>query len=216
MPALTKCPDCGLELGQYVETRCPQCGGDFTPRLPVTFGIRLLDLLIAVSGALLVFASIFAFTSYMNSSSRAELYRGAPYHPTTFRVTSVHYEHRITYDAEGGASTQIIAFAMGVVEGQKESMDLLSYIVPRNQKQLEKVFPPGTVVPVYLFPTLEGENRIRRVSGVPTAERYQQQVTWVTNRVLPVVGVLAILTALLVFARLSISRNQRRELMANG
>lgn len=209
MQAPRKCPSCGRDLGAYVETHCPQCGVDLARKPPITIGIRLLDLMLAVCGALFVLAVMFLLSRYMNSSSRAELYGRAPYHATTFRVTSVQYEQRIISGIDGATSSQPIAFAIGIVEGQRESMDLLPYIIPRDQQALMKMFPEGTVIPVYLFPTLRGQNRIQRIGAVPTAEKYQRQVTWTTNRALSAVGMIGILTVLLSLARFSLSRNRR-------
>jgi hypothetical protein len=208
MPAAGKCPRCGFDPGPYAETHCPQCGSNFTPQPPATLGTRLLDVLIAICATVFVFALLYVFTSYMNTSPRAELYDGAPYHATTFRVISVHYERRVVVGAEGVTSTQTIASAAGIVEGQKEWMDLLPYIFPKDQDQLRQAFPEGTVIPVYLFPTLRGENRIQRVGGAPPAEQYQQKVAWITNRALPVAAALGMLTALLTFMRVSLSRNR--------
>jgi hypothetical protein len=204
MPAERKCPRCGFEPGPYSETHCPQCGSDFTPTPPVTLGIRLLDVLIAICGTFFVFALLYVFTTYMNTSPRAELYDGAPYHATTFRVTSVYYS--TWNDGDGMSHKQ--ASAAGIVEGQKEGMDLLPYIFPDDQAQLEQVFPAGTVIPVYLFPTLRGVNRIQRIGGLPPAQRYQQKVSWITNRALPFAGAIGMLTALLGFMRVSLSRNR--------
>ena len=176
------------------------------PKPPVGIGIRVLDLAIAICGTLLLFASMFVFASYMNSSSRAELYDGAPYHAATFRVISVQYTPKIV-GSDIVDSTGPTASAVGIVEGQREAMDLLPYIVPRDQYDLMERFPKGTVIPVYLFPTLRGQNRIQRI-GTPAAERYQQQVTWTTNRALPVAAGMGMLTALLGLGRFFLSRNR--------
>jgi len=46
MLALSECPNCGLELGDYVETHCPQCGVNLAPKPPISISIRLLDVMI--------------------------------------------------------------------------------------------------------------------------------------------------------------------------
>lgn len=208
MPALSECPSCGLDLGPYVETHCPRCGINLTPKAPITFGIRLLDLLIAICGTLLVFALMFVFSSYMNTSQRADLYRDAPYRATTFRVAEIYYARRIN-GIDGAKYSETIAYAIGTVDGHRESMDLLPYIVPRDQQQLKDMFPDGTVIPVYLFPTLRGLNRIQRIGPVPSAELYQRQVIPVTNHGLPVTGLIGATTALLSLLRFSLSRTTR-------
>ena len=203
MQAPRKCPRCGIDLGSYVETHCPQCGVNLAPKPPITVGIRLLDLMIAICGSLFVLGSLFGFVFYMNSSSREQLYQGAPYHATAFRVTSVQY-HRVS-------AGYTDASAIGIVEGQKESMDLLPYLnrIPQNQSQLMGWVPEGTVIPVYLFPTLRGQSRIQLIHAVPTKEWYRGRATWASNRALPVVGAIGILAALLSLARFFRFANRR-------
>ncbi len=211
MQAPIKCPRCGLDLGAYVETHCPQCGVNLAPKPPLTAGIWLLNLTVAICGTLLVLASVFVFAFYMNSSSHAHLYEGAPYHATTFRVTSVQYTRSASARIDGSTSLDITASAIGIVEGQKEAMDLLPYLngIPREQDELMERVPEGTVIPVYLFPTLRGQNRIQLIHAVPTEEWYRERATWASNRALPVVGVIGILTALLSLARFFLSSNRR-------
>jgi len=207
----SKCAICGLDLGSYVETHCPQCGANLAPKPPLTAGIRLLDLTIAVGGTLFVLGSLFGFVFYANSSSRAQLYKGAPYYATTFRVTSVQFYEHVS---PGPAYTQ--ATAVGIVDGQKESIDLIPYLdrLPRSQHELRVHVPEGTVIPVYLFPTLEGQNRIQLIRTVPPAQAYRGQATWASNRALPEAGAIGILTALLSLARFSLSRSAQRRLGA--
>jgi hypothetical protein len=206
MHSPTKCPSCRLELGSYVETHCPQCGVSLAPKPPMIVGIRLLDALISFCGILFVFASAWSLGSYHDSSSLTELYAGAPYHATTFRVISVQYTP-YTAGIDGAASTGPSAYAVGIVEGQKETMDLLPYIYPRDRIELIQHFPEGTVIPVYLFPTLAGVNRIQRV-GVPPAEKFQRRTRWVSNLALRLVGGTGMLMALLMLGRVFLSRNR--------
>jgi hypothetical protein len=206
MQSPTKCPNCGLELGPYVETHCPQCGVSLAPKCPTAAGIRVLDVTISLCGVLFFFASVWSLASYHDSSSRAELYAGAPYHATTFRVISVQYTP-LTVGTDLATSTGPFAYAVGMVEGQKETMDLLPYIYPRDQMELIQRFPEGTVIPVYLFPTLDGVNRIQRV-GVPPAEKFQRRATWVSNLALRLLGGIGMLMALLILGRVLLSRNR--------
>ena len=207
------CPTCGfnLGLGPYVETHCPRCGSSLRPKPPMTLGIRLLDLAITAAGTCFVLSSMFVFVFYMNSSSRAELYQGAPYHATAFRVTSIQFSPAVN---TGDGSTNTTAIANGLVEGQKESMDLLPYFitVPRNQDEVTSRFPEGKVIPVYLFPTVRGANRIQPINGIPTAQGYQRQATWASNRAFPVVGLIGLVTALLGLLRFSLWRSAQRQL----
>jgi len=168
-------------------------------------GIWLLNWTIAICGTLFVLTSLWWFPLYMNSSSSAELYEGAPYHAATFRVISVQYSPPTT--GIDGGSTPAIASAVGIVEGQRETMDLLPYVYPQDRAELMQRFPPGMVVPVYLFPTLRGVNRIQPQRGSPP-EKYQRQAAWASNRALPVVGGIGMLTALLGLWRFFISRRR--------
>jgi len=205
MQTPSKCPICGFDLGSYVETHCPRCGRSLAPKPPLTVGTRLLDLMIAACATLFVLGSLFGFVFYMNSSSRAELYQGAPYHAATFRVTSVQY-NRVVFSK----SSYTTAYAIGMAEGREESMNLMTYLsrIPSDQYDLMNMVPEGTVISVYLFPTLQGANRIQPILGVPPAERYQLRTTWATNRALPMAGAMGVLTALLILARCSLSRKR--------
>jgi hypothetical protein len=179
----------------------------------MTVGVWLLGLFIAVGGTLFVLGSFFVFAIYMNASSRERLYQGAPYHATTLRVTSVQYSQAMVSDGEQGAHSETYAYAIGIVEGQRESMDLLSYLntTPRSQSQLTEWVPEGTVIPVYLFPTLSGQNRIQPIHEVPTEEWYHRRAAWASNGAFPVVGAIGILTALLSVARFYLSEIVRAQ-----
>lgn len=215
MQAPTKCPGCGLDLGRYVETHCPQCGVSLAPKPPMTPGLRLLELTIEVCGALFVLGSLFGFAFYMKMSSRAELYEGAPYHATGFRVTSVeYYRVHVPGDGENGGHYETYATAIGIVEGQKESMDLLPYLnaIPRDRYQLMDWVPEGTVIPVDLFPTLRGQNRIQPIREEPTEEWYRRRATWASKRALPVTGLIGMVAVLLGLVRFSLWRSAQRRL----
>ena len=218
MQAPIKCPTCGLELGEFVETHCPHCGMSLAPKPPMTVGIWLLDLMIAIFGTLFVLGCLFGLPLYLNSSSRAELYAGQPYHATTFRVISVEY-HQMSSDP----GFQIWAYGLGMVEGKKEFMDLIPYLstlptfhnrLPMNQPELMNMVPEGTVIPVYLFPNLKGANRIQLILARPTAESYHRLAAWTSNRAFPMALLCGIVATLLGFARYGISRSARRRLAA--
>lgn len=211
MQASSKCPNCGLDLGRYVETHCPRCDVKLAPAIPLTAGVLLLNVMIGICGTLFLLASMFVFTRYVNSSSRAKLYEGAPYHATIFRVTSVQYSRREIIGVDGATIPEDpTAFAFGMVEERKEAMDLLPYLnrIPHDQTELMARVPAGTVIPVYLFPTLRGVSRVQLIGAVPTVQTYQNQATWVSSRALPIVEVMGILTALLIFVRFSLLRSR--------
>ena len=217
MQTPSRCPQCGLELGRYVETHCPQCGVSFAPKPPVTVGLWLLDLTIAISATLFVMGCVFGLPLYLNSSSSAELYAGQPYHATTFRVTSVQY-------GQTADPFQIWATGNGMVEGKREMMDLMPYLgtlpdynykLPTSQVELMTKVPEGTVIPVYAFPNLKGANRIQLIQARPTAENYSRLAAWTSNRAFPVVALLGTLTALLGLTRYVIWRFAVSRVMAS-
>jgi hypothetical protein len=211
MQAPTKCPTCGIDLGFYVETHCPQCGVNLAPKPPVTPGIWLLDLMITICGSLFVLGSLFGFVFYKNTSSQAQLYEGAPYHATTLKVTNVQYTRVWMMDGEHGGHSETYASAIGIVEGHKESMDLLLYLnaIPQNQYELMEWVPEGKVIPVDLFPTLRGQNRIQPIREVPAEEWYRGRAMWASNRAFPVIGAIGALAALLGLARFFLCANRR-------
>jgi len=218
MQAPIKCPTCGLELGQFVETHCPHCGMSLAPKPPITVGIRLLDLMIEILGTLFVLGCVFGFPLYLNSSSQAELYAGQPYRATMLRVISVEY-HRTNSDQ----GFQVWAYGLGMVEGKKETMDLIPYLgtlptfhnrLPTNQHELMDMVPEGTAIPVYLFPNLTGANRVQLILARPTAENYRRLAAWTSNRAFPMALLCGIIATLLGFARYGISRSARRRLAA--
>ena len=205
-------------MGEFVETHCPQCGVSLAPKPPMTVGVWLLDLMIAISGTLFVMGCVFGLPLYLNSSSSAELYAGQPYHATTFRVISVQYSQTLE-------PFQQYAYGLGVVEGNREMMDLVPYIgtlptfhnkLPTNQLELMEMVPEGRSIPVYLFPNLKGVNRIQLILARPTAENYARLATWTTNRAFPWVALCGMIAALLGFARYAISRSARRRLAAEN
>jgi hypothetical protein len=212
----SKCPQCGLELGEFAETHCPQCGVSLAPKPPVTFGIWLLDLVIGIFATLFVMCCVFGLPLYLNSSSRAELYAGQPYHAATFRVTSVQY-------VQEADPAQIFAYGNGMVEGKKEMMDLIPYLgtlpayqtqLPRSLGELMAVVPEGTRIGVYLFPNLVGADRIQLIQGRLPAEHYRRLTMWTTNKAFPAVALLGVVASLLGLARYAIWRSARRRLAA--
>jgi len=81
--------------------------------------------------------------------------------------------------------------------------------LPIDQLELMTLVPAGTVIPVYLFPNLQGVNRIQLILARPPAENYRRLAVWTSNRAFPVIGLFGVLAALLGLARFGISRLER-------
>jgi hypothetical protein len=90
-----------------------------------------------------------------------------------------------------------------MVEGKKEWMDLVPYLkpVPRGQAGLSDSVPPGTVIPVYLFPNLKGQSRIQVIDVLPPGEASRRTETWVLRRAPAALAVLGTLILLLARTR---------------
>jgi hypothetical protein len=82
-------------------------------------------------------------------------------------------------------------------------MDLPHYLrySVRNQAELNDSVPPGTVIPVYLFPNLKGRSRIQEIDVLPPGEASRRTETWVLRRVTAALAVLGGLIFLLVRIR---------------
>ena len=65
--------------------------------------------------------------------------------------------------------SESIASATGIVEGQKESMDLLPYITPRDQQELRERFPAALVVLRVWFTALREGKLATRADGKQAA-----------------------------------------------
>src|ERR1700683_3120437 len=120
--------------------------------------VILLNLAIAILG-LGFFACLLAgFVTFINAHNAFKRVQGQPYHATTFEVIRPYYQK-----SSGMHGPDISVYASGMVEGNKEWMSLRPYLkrVPRDQAEVNDSAPPGTVIPVYLFPNLKGRSRIQ-------------------------------------------------------
>jgi len=111
---------------------------------------------------------LFGFVTFANSWDNWHRYEGQRYERAEFHVRQVYFQR----ESRGGVD----AYASGTVDGNKEWMSLLPYLYtqPRNQNDLEMKVPPGTSIPVYLFPSLKGRSRVCVVADVPPAEGYRR------------------------------------------
>ncbi len=96
----------------------------------------------------------------------------------------------------------------GMAEGKKERMNLLPYLkrapsdrFPEDQAELDDSVPPGTVIPVSLFPNLKGQSRIQVIDVLPPGEASRRTETWVLRHAPVALAVLGGLIFLLVRIR---------------
>ena len=166
------------------------------PSWPVS--VILLNLTIAILGLAFVCCLLFGFVAFVNAHMALKRIEGQPYHATTFQVTRPYYQK-----SAGMHGPDISIYARGMVEGEKEWMDLPHYLrySVRNQAELNDSVPPGTVIPVYLFPNLKGRSRIQEIDVLPPGEASRRTETWVLRRVTAALAVLGGLIFLLVRIR---------------
>ena len=115
----------------------------------------------------------------MNAWTRWHQYEGQQYHRSEFQVKRVYYQKR----TKGGADIS----ASGMVEGKPEWIGLLPYLhtVPHNEAELGSRVPPGTVIPIYLFPNLKGRARVQVYEPVPPAEAsHRMAISTIKNTLL--------------------------------
>jgi hypothetical protein len=165
----------------------------------------LLGLAIGILGLAFVACLIFGFVTFMNAHIAFKRLQGQPYRATTFQVTRPYYEK-----SAGMHGPDIAVIASGVVEGQKEWMNLVPYLrrappdlFPQDQAELNDLVPPGTVIPVYLFPNLKGQLRIEVIEVLPPGEANRRTETWVLRHAPGALAVLGALIFLLVRIRRS-------------
>ena len=161
--------------------------------------VILLDLTIATLGLAFLACLLFGFVTFINAHDAFKRVQGQPYHATTFQVTRPYYQK-----SAGMHGPDVAVYASGMVEDQKEWMNLLPYLkrVPRGQAELNDSVPPGTVIPVYLFPNLKGRSRIQVIDVLPPGEAGRRTETWVLRRA---PAALALLSAL-IFLSLRLRR----------
>ena len=165
---------------------------------PLPMSVVLLNLAIAILGLAFLSCLIFGFVAFINAHNAFKRVQGQPYHATTFEVIRPYYQK-----SAGMHGPDISVYASGMVEGNKEWMSLGPYLkrVPRDQAEVNDSVPPGTVIPVYLFPNLKGRSRIQVIDVLPPGEASRRTETWVLQRVPVSLAVLGALIFLLVRIR---------------
>ena len=160
--------------------------------------VILLNLTIAILGLAFLACLLFGFVTFINAHDAFKRVQGQPYHATTFQVTRPYYQK-----SAGMHGPDVAVYASWMVEDQKEWMNLLPYLkrVPRGQAELNDSVPPGTVIPVYLFPNLKGRSRIQVIDVLPPGEASRRTETWVLQRAPVALAVLGALIFLLVRIR---------------
>jgi hypothetical protein len=160
----------------------------------------LLDFTIAILGLALACCLLFGFVTLMNAHMAVQRVQGQPYHATTFEVIRAYYQK-----SAGTHGPDISVYASGMVEGQKEWMNLVPYLkpIPRSQEELNNAVSPGAEIPVYLFPTLKGQSRIQTIGDLPPGEASRRTEKWVLSRAPLALVVLGALIFLLVRMRRS-------------
>jgi hypothetical protein len=172
-------------------------------RRPVSsqpMSVILLSVTIGMLGLAFAACLIFGFVTFLNAHNAVERVQGQPYHASTFQVIRPYYQR-----SAGMHGPDISVYASGLVEGQKEWMDLVPYLkrAPRGQVELNDLVPPGTAIPVYLFPNLKGRSRIEVIDVLPPGEASRRTETWGLRRAPVALAVLGALILLLVRIRRS-------------
>ena len=165
--------------------------------------VILLDLAIAILGLAFLSCLLFGFVIFINAHNAFKRVQGQPYHATTFQATRPYYQK-----SAGMHGPHIAVYASGMVEGKKEWMDLLPYLkrlprdhFPRDQADLNDSVPPGTVIPVYLFPNLKGQSRIQVIDVLPPGEASRRTEALVLRRAPVALAILGVLILILVRIR---------------
>jgi hypothetical protein len=162
--------------------------------------VILLNLTIAILGLAFLVCLLFGFVIFINAHNTFKRVHGQPHQATTFQVTRPYYQK-----SAGMHGPDVAVYSSGIVEGKKEWMNLLPYLkrVPRDQAELNDSVPPGTAIPVYLFPNLRGQSRIQVIDVLLPGEASKRTETWVLRRAPVALTVLGTLILLLVRIRRS-------------
>lgn len=162
----------------------------------------LLGLTIAILGLAFVTCLLLGFVRFMNAYMAVKRVQRQPYHATTFHVIRPYYQK-----SAGMHGPDIAVYASGMVEGQKEWMDLVPYLkrAPNDQTELNRWVPPGTVIPVYLFPGLQGQNRVEIIDVLPPGEASRRTEMRVLRHVPLALAALGVLIFVLVQIRRSLA-----------
>ncbi len=154
-------------------------GSSFRPQSSQPMSVILLGVTIAILGLAFVCCLLFGFVTFLNAHIAFKRVQGQPYHATAFQVTHPYYQR-----SAGMHGPDVAVYASGIVEGKKEWMDLLPYLkrYPPGQAELNDSVPPGTVIPVYLFPNLKGQSRIQVIDVLLPGEASRRTEIWVLRR----------------------------------
>ncbi len=182
-----------------------QAAARSAPQRPVSNPVllRVIGFFIALSSLVCVALILFGFVIFMNAWTRWHQYEGQAYQRSEFQVKRVYYQKR----SKGGADIS----ASGVVEGHSESMSLLPFVhtMPRSEAELDSRVPVGTVIPVYLFPSLKGRVRVQVYDPVPPAEAsHRMAVSTVKNTLLALAVMAGVLFALSRLRQLCFAENE--------
>jgi hypothetical protein len=177
--------------------------GSPTPQvgIPKPVAFRLVTAAIALCGLVFLCFLLFGFVTFINSWNSWHRYEGQPFHRADFVVEHDYYQPY---------SKHADLYASGMVEGNREWMDLVPYLQsqklnrwPHGVGELESLVPAGTVIPIYLFPGLRSRSRVRLYSDTPPAEQYYRTAMKALNYGLCGMAVCALAIFLLVRVRAS-------------
>jgi len=125
----------------------------------------LVSFLILLATVAFFATLLFGSLSFQHSWERWHKYEGHPFHRADFEVQQVYYK-------QGQRRWSRDAYAVGLVEGNRESINAADYLqyVPGSQAELDDRVPPGTRIPVYFYPEMKGRDRVQVYEGLPPAE----------------------------------------------
>jgi hypothetical protein len=174
--------------------------------------VILLTLTIGVLGFVFFTCLLFGSVAFVNAHNAIQRIEGQPYHATTFQVVRPYYQKNA-----GFHGPEISVYASGVVEGKKEWMGLFPYLKrnPSGQAELDALVPPGTTIPVYLFPNLKGRSRIQVVDALPPGEAARRTQAQVLRRLPVILAVVGALILVLVRIRRSLATLATQAITAN-
>jgi hypothetical protein len=183
-----------------VLTRKPASRGPSPQRpIPNSAPFWIVSLGIALGGLVLIGSLLFGFVTFINSWNSWHRYEGQPFHRAEFVVEQDYYR---------SYSKHADLYASGMVEGHREWTDLVPYLRsqgvsrwPHGREEVELSVPPGTSIPIYLFPGLKGRSRVRLYSDTPPAEEYHRRAMHAANYGLIEVSVCALIIFLLLRIR---------------
>jgi len=172
------------------------------PLSPQPKSAVFLGLTIALLGLACFACLLFGFIIFLNAQMAIKRVARQPYHATTFQVIRPYYQK-----SAGFHGPEISVYASGMVGGNKEWMDLFPYLKrnPSGQGELNALVPPGTTIPVYLFPNLKGRSRIQVIDVLPPGEAARRIQAQVLRRVPVALVVLGALMFVLVRIRRSLA-----------